>query len=357
MDISPAANTVPFLTDLQDDPQLVHVCDTDAGIVRRRAGRGFTYKRPDGSRVKDPEVLKRIRSLAIPPAWTDVWICPLANGHIQATGRDQRGRKQYRYHPDWTAFRDAVKFASLVDFAERLPALRARVDTDLSRPGLPREKVLAVVVRLLDKTLIRVGNDSYRRENRSFGLTTLRSQHVATSSSSVRFAFRGKSGREWKLKLVDRRIARIIATIEDLPGQHLFQYVDGKTRVPIHSHDVNDYIREAAGEEFTSKHFRTWAATSLATVLLADAECPSAKRRRTIAANRIIDRVAQELRNTRTVCRKGYIHPAVLDAWEAGTLGDEINELRRRYRKPLSGLDKEESLVLRWLRATIRPEG
>lgn len=332
--------------------RLVHMNDSTEGIRRRRAGRGFSYIAPGGGRVEDKETLARIRSLAIPPAWTDVWISPVAEGHIQAVGRDQRGRKQYRYHPDWIAIRNDVKFASIVRFAEALPTIRARIDADLRRHGMPREKVLASIVSLLDKTLIRIGNDIYERDNGSFGLTTLRSQHVGVNGSTVRFAFRGKSGREWKLKLVDRRIARIIATIEELPGQRLFQYIgDSGRRVPIHSHDVNDYIRDAIGDDFTSKHFRTWAATTFAAIQLSEREIPSSKRGRTRCANEVIDAVARKLRNTRAVCRKGYIHPAVLDAWSAGTLGEEMASLRRRFRKPLTGLGADETLVLRWLKS------
>ncbi|MCR4264681.1 DNA topoisomerase IB [Nitratireductor sp. ZSWI3] len=325
--------------------------DDEDGIRRRRCGRGFSYILPGGGRVKDEPTLSRIRALAIPPAWTDVWISPVAEGHIQATGRDQRGRKQYRYHPGWIAMRDEAKFASLVRFAEALPAIRARVDADLGRRGMPREKVLASIVRLLDRTLIRIGNDSYRRDNHSFGLTTLSARHVEVDGASIRFAFRGKSGREWKLKLVDRRIARVVAAIEDLPGQKLFQYVDNGDRLPVHSHDVNDYIRDAGGEDFTSKHFRTWAATSLAAVLLAQTECPPGEREQARCINGVLDHVARELRNTRAVCRKGYVHPAVLEAWTAGTLTPAMARLRKRFRKPLKGLDLQESLVLRWLKA------
>lgn len=332
--------------------QLIHVSDSEKGIRRRRCGRGFIYASPDAGKIKDKETLARIRSLAIPPAWTDVWISPLAQGHIQATGRDQRGRKQYRYHPDWIAIRDEVKFANLIKFAEALRDIRVRVDADLRRQGVPRAKVLASIVCLLDKTLIRIGNDSYRRENQSFGLTTLRSRHVETNSSSIRFAFTGKSGRKWTLKLVDRRIARVVAAIEELPGQHLFQYIDESgNHVPLHSHDVNEYIRDVAGGDFTSKDFRTWAATSLAVILLANVDPPPGKRERTRKANEIVDRIAKELRNTRAVCRDGYIHPGVMEVWLQGKLGQEMEALRRRVRRPLKGLDLEESLVLRWLQS------
>ena len=333
------------------DVGLVHVTDSQPGIRRRRAGKGFYFLDMKGKRIRNPEELARIRSLAIPPAWEDIWICPLPEGHIQATGRDRRGRKQYRYHPDWTALRDTVKFASLVGFAEKLPTLRMRVETGLRLRGMPREKVLSAIVRLLDKTLIRIGNETYRKENRSFGLTTLSSRHVETAATSIRFSFRGKSGREWKLKLVDRRVANVVAAIGELPGQHLFQFVDGDQRLPVHSHDVNDYIRETTGGDFTSKHFRTWAATVLAAALLAQTDRPDRKQARTRTVKGIVDQVARELRNTRAVCRRGYIHPALFDAFERGTLRDDLECLRGRFRKPLRGLDQMESLVLRWLRS------
>ncbi len=330
---------------------LTYVSDMGPGISRRRRGKGFSYSTPDGAAIKDNRAIDRIRSLAIPPAWSDVWISPEPDGHIQATGRDEKGRKQYRYHPDWTAFRDETKFSGIVAFAEALPTLRSRLDADLRLRGVPRDRVLASIVTLLDKALIRIGNDRYRRENKSFGLTTLRSNHVEINGSSIRFAFRGKSGKQWRLKLVDRRIARIVAAIEELPGQHLFQYVDecGQLR-PVHSHDVNDYIRKAAGKPFTSKHFRTWAATNLTCTLLCELEAPSSKRQRTMSLNATLDLVAKELQNTRSVCRRSYVHPAVIESWKNLTLHDECRDLQQRYRRPLKGLDPDESLVLRWLR-------
>lgn len=331
--------------------ELAYVTDTTPGIRRRRAGSGFTYLTPGGERLDDSRAIARIVALAIPPAWTDVWISSDPDGHIQATGRDQKGRKQYRYHPVWTACRDEAKFSSLVAFASALPKIRQRIDRDLRRPGVPRERVLASIAWLLDRTLIRIGNDVYSRQNESFGLTTLRRRHVRIEGQQIRFSFIGKSGQEWKLKLADRRIARIVATIEELPGQHLFQYLDGEgERRPIHSHDVNTYLREAAGPRFSSKHFRTWAATTGAAVLFAERELPQAKRDLARATNEVIDQVAGRLRNTRAVCRRCYIHPLVVESWEEGSLGDEIRQIRRRTPKPLQGLDEEESAVLRWLR-------
>jgi len=330
---------------------LTYVNDSEPGIVRRRAGKGFFYLAPDGSRVEDAETLARIRKLAIPPAWTDVWICTRSDGHIQATGRDQRGRKQYRYHEAWFACRDEVKFSSLVAFAEALPKLREQVGRDLSRRGVPIERAIASIVWLLDNTMIRIGNAAYTKENKSFGLTTLRDRHVEIEGSRLRFSFTGKSGQEWKLKLADRRIARVVRMIQELPGQQLFQYVDDDgTRRPVTSQDVNAYIRAYGGESFTSKHFRTWGATRAAAILLAIEPPEPSKRGRNRQLNAIVDRVARRLNNTRAVCRRCYIHPAVIEAWEEGRLAEEMLEVRRRHRKPLKGLSEEESLVLRWLR-------
>lgn len=299
----------------------------------------------------DAETLARVRKLAVPPAWSDVWISPNPDGHIQATGRDQRGRKQYRYHPDWLACRDETKFSSLVAFAEALPKLRQRMERDLALRGIPRERAVASIVWLLDNTMIRIGNESYRRENMSFGLTTLETRHVAVEGGNLRFSFIGKSGQEWKLKLADRRIARIVRAIQDLPGQHLFQYLDEDgQRHPVHSHDVNAYIRVHAGEIFTSKHFRTWGATRAAVMLLAAAPPGRTKGETTRRLNEIVDRVARQLRNTRAICRRGYIHPAVMDAWREGRLPVEMAKVKRRFRKPFKGMSEEESIILRWLR-------
>ena len=329
---------------------LAYVSDAEPGYRRRRAGRGFFYVGPRGKRLGDRREIARIRALAIPPAWTDVWICPDPAGHIQATGRDDRGRKQYRYHPAWTACRDEAKFSSLCAFARALPALRAAVDADLRRRGLPRERVIASVVWLLDNTLIRVGNDAYADRNNSFGLTTLRSRHVEIEGSSLRFSFKGKSGQEWRLRLSHRRVAAIVRSIQELPGQRLFQYLDGDgDRRDIRSQDVNDYIREAIGADFTSKHFRTWGATVSAALALAEKDPPASQRERAVTLNAALDQVARMLRNTRAVCRRCYVHPAVVEAWEEGRLGEEMRALSRRLPRPLKGLDADESLVLRWL--------
>ncbi|TPJ39073.1 DNA topoisomerase IB [Mesorhizobium sp. B2-7-1] len=333
-----------------DRASLSYVSDADPGIRRLRKGKGFRYASPNGSAVS-AETLVRIKAIVIPPAWTDVWISPDPDGHIQATGRDQRGRKQYRYHPQWTEERDDVKYSSLVAFAESLPALRRQIDADLRRHGLPLERVVASVVWLLDNTMIRIGNAAYARDNKSFGLTTLRDRHVEITGSSLRFAFKGKSGKEWKLKLVDRRIAKVVRGAQDLPGQKLFQYLDedGERR-PVRSEDVNRYIREASGAEFSSKHFRTWGGTIHAASLFAGTELPENKTQQRRVINNVVDKVAERLGNTRAVCRKCYIHPLVFEAWSKGRLLDEMAEASKRKRL-ISGLDEEETLVLRWLQA------
>ncbi|MDX8519976.1 DNA topoisomerase IB [Mesorhizobium dulcispinae] len=333
-----------------ESASLSYVSDADPGIRRLRKGKGFSYVAPNGSAV-GAATLDRIKAIVIPPAWTDVWISPDPNGHIQATGRDQRGRKQYRYHPLWTEERDGVKYSSLVAFAEALPDLRRQIDADLRRHGLPLERVVAAIVWLLDNTMIRVGNAAYARDNKSFGLTTLRDRHVEITGSSLRFAFKGKSGKEWKLKLVDRRMAKIVRGAQDLPGQKLFQYLDEDgARRPLRSEDVNRYIREALGSEFSSKHFRTWGGTIHAASLFAQAERPESMTRKKRVMNDIVDQVAERLGNTRAVCRRCYIHPLVFEAWAQGKLRGEMAEANHRKRL-IPGLDEEETLVLRWLKA------
>ncbi|CDX12174.1 DNA topoisomerase [Mesorhizobium sp. ORS 3324] len=329
---------------------LGYVSDADPGIRRLRKGKGFRYVGPNEKPVT-AATLDRIKAIVIPPAWTDVWISPDPNGHLQATGRDQRGRKQYRYHSQWTEDREGIKYSSLVAFAERLPAIRHQVDADLRRHGLPPERVVASVVWLLDNTMIRVGNAAYARDNKSFGLTTLRDRHVDVEGSRLRFAFKGKSGKEWKLKLVDRRIAKVVRRAQDLPGQQLFQCLDEDgNRRPVRSEDINRYIRDASGGEFSSKHFRTWGGTIHAASLFAQTKLPESMIQQKRATNRIIDKVAERLGNTRAVCRKCYIHPLVFEAWSEGRLLDEMAEANKRKRL-IPGLDEEETLVLRWLQA------
>jgi DNA topoisomerase I len=330
---------------------LCYVSDTEPGIARNRHGKGFRYVAPGGRPAGERDIA-RIRALAIPPAWTDVWISTSPDGHIQATGRDLKGRKQYRYHPAWTTCRDEAKFSTLAEFATALPHLREQVEADLRKRSLSRERVIASLVGLLDLTMIRIGNDVYAKQNRSFGLTTLQTRHVDVEGSRLRFAFRGKSGQEWKLKLENRRIASVMKAMHELPGQRLFQYVDedGDVRA-VHSHDVNGYIQDVLGPGYSSKHFRTWGATNAAVHALAETPLPNTRREQARILNESVDRVAQMLRNTRAVCRRCYIHPAVPESWLEGRLVDELADLRRRYRRPLKGLDREETTVLRWLEA------
>lgn len=299
--------------------------DDQAGLSRRPAGRGFSYRDRNGALIRDPKVLGRIRALAIPPAWTDVWICPRASGHIQATGRDARGRKQYRYHPDWTAHAASNKFDRLPAFARALPRLRARIDADLGKTGPVRDKVLATAVRLLEITLIRVGNAEYARRNRSYGLTTLNKRHLEMDGTALTFAFRGKSGIEHRVSVRDRRLATVVRAIRDLPGQQLFKYRDADGDLcPVTSDDVNAYIREAMGEDFSAKDFRTWAGTVAAARALRDAEAPTsptdAKKKITVC----VKAVAGLLGNTPTVCRSSYVHPAVFEMFERGDLADRL---------------------------------
>jgi DNA topoisomerase-1 len=299
---------------------LKYVSDAQPGIRRRRRGKGFSYSTPAGEPVRDSVNLARIRALAIPPAWTNIWICPSSRGHIQATGRDARGRKQYRYHPDWQVQRDEVKFERLVAFAAALPRIRQRVEQDLARSGLPREKVLAAVVRLLETTLIRVGNGEYARQNGSFGLTTLRNEHADTTGATLHLTFRGKSGKEHRVKVSDRPLARLVRHCQELPGQTLFEYLDEHGEChSVDSADVNQYLRESSGADFTAKDFRTWGGTVLAAAALGRAAqlWPGTEpKHRLVEA---IDEVARRLGNTRAVCRKSYIHPAVIDAYLDGS--------------------------------------
>ena len=295
---------------------LSYVCDGTPGIGRRRHGRAFRYVRADGRAVRDPRTLGRIRALALPPAWSQVWICERDDGHLQATGRDARGRKQYRYHARWRELRDDTKYARMIPFARVLPRIRRRVARDLARPGLPREKVLATVVRLLEATRMRIGNEEYARQNASYGLTTLRGRQVQVRGANLRFRFRGKSGVEHALELSDRCLAAIVRRMQDLPGEELFCYTDdaGETR-RIESADVNAYLKAISGADFTSKDFRTWAGTVLAARALGALSPGSshAEARRNVA--QAIDAVAKALGNTKTVCRKCYVHPAIIDAY------------------------------------------
>ena len=321
----------------------------------RRIGRHnrVSYVDPGGRTIVDRAERQRIRSLAIPPAWTNVWICPDADGHLQATGRDARGRKQYRYHPRWREVRDEVKYGRLIAFAAALPRIRRRTDADLRRPGLPREKVLAAVVRLLEKTLIRVGNEEYARQNGSIGLTTMRDRHAKIEGGVVRFEFKGKSGIGHAVDLRDARLARIVKACRDLPGYELFQYVDGDgRRQVIDSADVNEYVRAVTGRDFTAKDFRTWAGTVLAAQALAALEgfaSATEAKRRIVQA---VDTMARRLGNTKAVCRKCYIHPAIVDAYVDGATIATIRA--RAARLPRGPLSAEESAVVRLLEQRLR---
>jgi DNA topoisomerase-1 len=328
--------------------QLRYVSDAKPGLRRVRHGAGFRYIGPDGAPIRDLVTLRRIRKLAIPPAWTDVWICPVPHGHIQAVGRDARGRKQYRYHPRWREVRDQTKYARLLDFAKALPRIREHVARDLARPGLPREKVLAAVVRLLETTLIRVGNEEYARHNRSYGLTTLRSQHVTIEGTRLRFEFRGKGGKHHRVGITDRRLARVVRQCQELPGHELFQYLDDEgNRQSIDSADVNDYLRDSGGDDFTAKDFRTWGGTVLAAFALAagaaSAEGSNLKQQLAEA----IREVARRLGNTVAICRKCYIHPEVIAAHTEQALPTALAREAARDDR----LSREEFAVLRLLEA------
>jgi DNA topoisomerase-1 len=338
------------------------------GIGRRRSGRGFRYVAAPGRPVRDPATLGRIRSLVIPPAWTDVWISPDPLGHIQATGRDARSRKQYRYHPRWRVVRDEAKYGRMLAFGQALPLIRTHTEKDIARPGLPRRKVLAAVIRLLEATLIRVGNEEYARDNGSFGLTTFRDRHALVKGSTVKFRFRGKSGKMHEIGVQDRRLSRIVKRCQDLPGQELFQYVDrhGQRRA-VTSSDVNDYLREITGQEYTAKDFRTWAGTVLAAWALRELDAlpvagaaPGARRTQKQAKRnvlRAVEKVAGKLGNTVAVCRKCYVHPVVFDAYLDGTLIDTLQQrLDHEMRSGEAHLLREEMAVLALLHQRLDRE-
>ncbi len=323
-------------------------CD-EPGIRRLRAGKGFHYLTPGNRRLTSANELKRIVSLAVPPAYKDVWICVNPRGHLQATGRDARGRKQYRYHPHWRQIRDSAKFSRMIAFGDALPKLRRKLTRDLALPGLPREKVLAAVAALLDVTRARIGNAEYARSNKSFGLTTLCNRHVTfVRDGRAVLNFRGKGGVQHEISIDDKRIVRIVQRCQELPGQHLFQYVaDDGSRCPVDSGQVNDYLRDVMGDDFTAKDFRTWGATLRALMLLArtprDARASESARKRAIVG--VVKRVASELRNTPAVCRKSYINPIVFDGWRSGAI-------HRAFSESLAGVSarKAETLVRDFLR-------
>jgi DNA topoisomerase-1 len=347
--IDPAAPSAAESAQMAVEAGLLYVSCQEPGIRRMRAGKGFYYLTAAKRRLNSASELRRIESLAVPPAYEDVWICVSPRGHLQATGYDARGRKQYRYHPQWREVRDSAKFDRMVAFGEALPKLRRRLNRDLALEGLPREKVLAAVVTLLDTTRARIGNVEYARENKSFGLTTLRNRHVtfARDGRAV-LHFRGKSGVQHELRIDDKRIARIVQHCQELPGQHLFQYVaDDGSRCPVDSGQVNDYLREAMGDDFTAKDFRTWGATLHALLLLGriprDADASETALKRTIAG--VVKEVALELRNTPTVCRKSYINPVVFDGWRSGKIHEAFGTTAAAM-----STRKAETLVLAFLK-------
>ena len=334
-----------------EDAGLRYVSDEQPGFSRQRKGEEFEYFDTKGEPIRDEQRLLRIKRLAIPPAWTDVWICPSPNGHIQATGRDARRRKQYRYHERWREIRDENKYDRLVNFGKALPKIRRRLEKDLALSGLPREKVLATIVQLLERSLIRVGNEEYARENKSFGLTTMQDRHVDVKGSKLRFRFRGKSGRQHEVDVTDRRIARIVSKLQDLPGQSLFQYLDDEGNVrDITSQDVNEYLREITGEDFTAKDFRTWAGTVLAAIALSTAGEFETKKQAKANIKKAIEAVAKMLGNTPTICRQCYIHPFVLEAY---LKGNSVNGFRSNAQEQLErkGIDlvSAQAAVLKFL--------
>jgi len=344
--------------DAAESAGLRYVSDERPGIRRKKVGTGFSYIRPDGSRLIDPDALKRIRALAIPPAWTEVWICLFPSGHIQATGRDAKGRKQYRYHARFREVRESTKYEHVVAFADALSSIRKTVREHMALRGLPREKVLATVVHLLETTLIRVGNDDYARQNNSYGLTTLKNRHVAVEKNEVRFRFTGKGGKQWSLRVRDRRVAKIIRACQELPGQELLQYIDeqGNCR-DVMSTDVNKYLNEITGKDITAKDFRTWAGTVLAAMALSELESfdSAAQARRNLRS--AIERVSARLGNTPTICRKCYIHPEVLNCYLDGNLVLQVkSKAETELRNAVEDLKPEEAAVLALLRGRLAKE-
>ena len=335
---------------------LRYVHDHQPGIARRKRGKTFYYVDADGHTIKDADTLARIKSLVIPPAWTDVWICKQPLGHLQATGRDARGRKQYRYHPRWRSVRDESKYERMLKFGKTLPAIRKAVDAALKLPGLPREKVLATIVYLLEATMMRIGNEEYARENKSFGLTTLRDRHVRLDGTKVEFRFRGKSGVNHTVQVQDRRLANTIRRTLDLPGQELFQYVDDDGNPhTVGSADVNEYLQSIAGEDYTAKDFRTWSGTVLAAVALLEYEKYDSEAQAKKNIVQAIESVAKKLGNTPTICRKCYVHPAVIESYLDGTM---LTALRARAKEELKedlhALRPEEAAVLALLQQRLQ---
>lgn len=335
---------------------LTYVSDTSLGIYRKRRGSGFFYVDAAKRRITNPVQLRRIKKLAIPPAWTDVWISPREDGHLQATGRDAKSRKQYRYHEDWRAVRDETKYERMLAFAKALPRIRKRVAADLRMPAMTKAKVLAAVIELLQASLIRVGNEEYVQSNHSFGLTTMRNRHVEVRGNTIKFRFKGKGGKSHEVQVPDRRLARIIERCQDLPGQHLFEYLNAEGEaIPIHSEDVNEYIRDISGQEFTAKDFRTWAGTVLAGMALHKMDRAVTKNIAKRNVTNAIEVVAKALGNTPAICRKCYIHPAIIDSYMGGTLTNTLRvEAEIEFSGHFNKLGAAEAAILAFLREEIR---
>lgn len=357
-DLLPGATILGKETSVQSARKvgLRYVSDARPGLHREPAGKRFRYTDAQGQRVRDKETLARIHSLVIPPAWTDVWICAAHNGHIQVTARDARGRKQYRYHSLWRKVRDENKYEHLISFGRALPVIRRQVEKDLALPGLPREKILATIVRLLETTMMRVGNEEYARSNGSFGLTTLRDKHVRIDGARLEFNFRGKSGVEHSIELTDRRLAGIVSRCRDLPGYELFQYLDGEgNRGSIDSEDVNEYLRRISGKRYTAKDFRTWAGTLLAALALREFEKFDSQTQAKKNLVRAIESVSAKLGNTPAICRKCYIHPVIMESYLEGSM---LHAVQRRAEKGLlegvHDLDPEEAAVLALLQQRLQ---
>jgi DNA topoisomerase I len=350
-----AVQTIVDPRDAAESAGLRYVSDERPGIRRKKVGTGFSYVRADGSRLMERGALKRIKALAIPPAWTDVWICPFPDGHIQATGRDAKGRKQYRYHARFREVRESTKYEHVVAFADALPSIRDTVREHMALRGLPREKVLATVVHLLETTLIRVGNDDYAKQNNSYGLTTLKNRHVAVKGNEVRFRFTGKGGKQWSLRVRDRRIAKIIRACQELPGQELLQYIDEQGNCQdVTSSDVNEYLKAITGKDITAKDFRTWAGTVLAAMTLSELQSfdNAAQAKRNLRS--AIEKVSARLGNTPTICRKCYIHPQVLNSYMDGNLVLEVkSQVENELRSAVENMKPEEAAVLALLRGRL----
>jgi DNA topoisomerase-1 len=347
--------TIVDCKDAAECAGLSYATADEPGISRRRAGKGFSYRDVDGKAITDPDVISRIRALVIPPAWTSVWICPDPSGHIQAAGYDAKGRKQYCYHAKFREMREGAKFEHMMTFADALPCIRQRVRIDMSKPGMGRNKVLATVVHLLETTMIRVGNDGYAKHNESYGLTTLLDRHVKVGGGGLRFHFKGKGGKIWRLSVHDRRIAKIVKSCQELPGQHLFQYIDENgERQAVTSADVNAYLKEISGTQITAKDFRTWTGTVLAAMALNEFERADNAARAKKNVRLAVERVASRLGNTTAICRKCYIHPEIVSAYLDGALLIEVQkDIDKQLRDELETLRPEEAAVLSFLRERV----